>query len=136
MGKLRYAAPAVMATVTVGMVVGQSVPALAAAHNDKCTKQLCLWFSSGAASGIYQSNEELVWSNFSNDCAWRYPNACTFDHFTNGNGANNAVRNDAHSIADDGPFSDWLYSLPDAKGFEYTRTRNDNASDATDSDTQ
>ena len=46
------------------VVVGQSVAAPAAAHNDKCTKQLCLWFSSGAASGIYQSNEELVWSNF------------------------------------------------------------------------
>ena len=120
MGKLRYAAPAVVAGMTVGMMAAQSGTAFAAAHNDKCTKELCLWFSTGASAGIYQSNQEIVWSNFSNDCAIRWPKACTFDHFTNGTGANDAVRNDAHSMANDGPFNDFLYSLPDNKGVEFT----------------
>lgn len=120
MVKLRKIAPVVAGISALGCMVAQASPAAASsAHNVNCDgAQLCLWYSAGADSAIFRTDNEIVWSNFSYDYV---QNAVpTWDHFTSGVGSDNAVRNDAHSGEDGiGNNGDLLYSLPDTRGVEW-----------------
>jgi hypothetical protein len=144
--KLRKMAPLMAGLAAVGGMVATGTPADAATHNDKCPAtyegglgSLCLWYSTGTGSGIWQTDEYVAWSNFSYDY---YSSAAVgYDAYHNGNGANESVRNNAHSAEDPGGPSDAiLYSLPDLKGHTWatpevgklyaigTTLRNNNAS--------
>jgi len=117
--KLRKIAPLVAGVAAVGTVVAQATPAAAATHKVTCgAYELCLWYSSGTESAIWRTNQSIVWSNFSYDFV--LPATPTFDHFTGGTGNGDAVRNDAHSAENDLGQGDFLYSLPDLKGAEWT----------------
>ena len=57
-----------------------------------------MWYSSGTDSGIWETDEWVAWSNFSSD---HYSSiAVGYDAYKNGNGANESVRNNAHSAED------------------------------------
>jgi hypothetical protein len=119
MVKLRRIAPLVAGVTVVGGVVAQTAPADAATHSVTCGSYvLCLWYSSGSGSGIWRTDQSIVWSNFSYD--YVLPKTPTYDHFTGGNGSGQGVRNNAHSAENARPDGDYLYSLPDTKGAEWT----------------
>ncbi len=114
--RLKRIAPVVAAVTGVAGLVGmQASPAAASSHKDTCSRFVCLWYSSGYSSGIWASDQSIVWSNFSYDFIdYKTPQ---YDHYVNGNGANQGVRNNAHSMGSaNGTGGDLLYSLPDTKG--------------------
>jgi hypothetical protein len=116
--KLRRIAPLVAGVTVVGGVVAQTAPADAATHSVTCGGyELCLWYSSGSGSGIWRTDQSIVWSNFSYD--YVLPKTPTYDHFTGGNGSGQGVRNNAHSVEDGRDGGDVLYSLPDLKGVQW-----------------
>ena len=81
--KLRRIAPLVAGVTVVGGVVAQTAPADAATHSVTCGSYvLCLWYSSGSGSGIWRTDQSIVWSNFSYD--YVLPKTPTYDHFTGG----------------------------------------------------
>jgi hypothetical protein len=124
--KLTRIAPAVATVVAAGTaLIVQTSPASAdTSHNETCSKtQLCLWYSAGYDSAIFRDNRVCARSNFSYDhCGYDISEYLTpvFDAFEDGTGANDAVRNDAHSAGDDTSIYDYLYSLPNLKGYEMT----------------
>jgi hypothetical protein len=100
--KLRYIAPAVAATATVGMALGPALPANADVKDYSCHAQLCLWYSPSSASAHWQTNASYVPSFKADD-------------FTNGA----TVWHDAHSGSDQdtiGYFYDWIFSKVDLGG--------------------
>ena len=96
MRKLRYIAPAVVATATAAAVLGPALPANAENKKDySCNAQLCLWYSKSAAAAHWQTNVDNI------------ENLEYYD-FTNGL----IVRNEAHSGSDHGTggaFYDYLF---------------------------
>lgn len=112
--KIRRIAPLMITATGVTAIVGaQATPALATTHTNKCTNQfMCLWYSAGVNSGIWTAYQSIVWSNYSYD--FLENTNPKYDHFVNGNGSGQGVRNNAHSAA--GINGDYIYSLPDLKG--------------------
>lgn len=116
MPKLRYIAPAVATATALGATLIPTGQALATAKNDACNKQVCLYYSAGAGSAIWKSNEQIAFPDFTSDYSLGSPPG-KYDQFTAGNGAGTGVRNNAHSIADDGPlYGSLVFSLPDTRG--------------------
>jgi hypothetical protein len=113
--KIRRIAPLMITATGVATLVGmQATPALATTHNDKCTGAgMCLWYSAGIGSGIWEGPQSVVWSNYSYDFL-DVSGTPHYDHYVNGNGSGQGVRNNAHSAA--GIQGNYIYSLPDLKG--------------------
>ena len=121
MSKLRYVAPAVIAATALGTVVVPAGQALATTKTNACKNhtQVCLYYSAGAGSAIWNGNESLAWPDFTSDYGLGNPPG-KYDAFTNGTGAGTGVRNNAHSVADDGIlYGDLIFSLPDTRGVSW-----------------
>lgn len=119
MSKLRYIGPVVVAAGTLGTSFIPAGQALATSHNDACNEQMCLYYSAGAGSAIFKTNEFCVWPNFSADrsCGSK---AAVKDVFHSGTGAGKVVRNDAHSMANASlSRGDHLYVSPSFHGVSY-----------------
>lgn len=120
MSKVRYITPAVVvAAGTLGVTLIPAGQASANTKNDKCGDQVCLYYSAGAGSSFWESNESFAYPDFTSDTD-AGQKAKRYDAFRNGSGAGTGVRNNAHSMANDGTFfEDALYSLPDLQGPSY-----------------
>jgi hypothetical protein len=104
--KLRYIAPAVAATAGAAMALGPALPASANTKSKSCDAyQLCLWYSHGTNSPIFETNANHIANLEDYDFA----------------GTDLIVRNDAHSGAtqrygDGGAFFDYLWVYPNYSG--------------------
>jgi hypothetical protein len=119
MSKLRYVAPVVVTATAVGTVLVPAGQALATTKDDACNAKVCLYYSAGAGSAIWKTNEEIAWPDFTSDYGLGNPPG-KYDEFTNGTGAGTGVRNNTHSMADDNiMFGAGVFSLPETRGVSW-----------------
>jgi hypothetical protein len=130
MSKLRYLIPpAVLVAGSGGALVLPATNALAVTYNNCLqSEKICLWYSAGPDSALWQSTELGAYPNFSNDKSCDTRSEGFNDTFSTPKyGEGDEVRNDAHSMGNYSAYyeaADYLYVSPKFTGVEYTQKYN------------
>jgi hypothetical protein len=130
MSKLRYLVPpALLVAGTGGAIALPATNAFAVTYNNCLqSEKICLWYSAGPDSALWQSVEYGAYPNFSNDKSCNTRSEGYNDTFSTPKyGQGDEVRNDAHSMANYSAYyeaKDYLYVSPKFIGVEYTQNYN------------